>query len=462
MFKNIYTKFVVIYLTLLILIVILLSAFSIGFFYKQYSEEAQIQSLAMADKIDGLLTQYYNNEITKKELTSWIDAMSYVASTKIYVLNPDKTIINNVTNSEQLFTNENVYKDITKVMEGNVVIKMGLMTQKTDNNIMYMGKPFIYNNEIAGIILLFTPVEQFAKTIESMLYGIISISILITIIGSAVIMFVSKNISRPITKISDYAKRIGKGQDVEDLDIVGQDEIAKLAKSFNEMKREIKASEDIRKEFVANVSHELRTPLTTIIGFLKGILDGVIKVEEQPKYIQIAYDEANRLKTLTTEILDATKLESGRVMLNITKFSLSNLLDDIFMEFNQEVQSKGLVLLTEYRKTLMLEADRDKIKQVIINILSNALKFTQKGYIKISARYANQKMIIKVEDTGIGISKEKLPYIFDKFYTANQYGSATGGAGLGLNIAENLIKIHDGKITVESEINVGTIITIEL
>lgn len=462
MFKNIYTKFVVIYLSLLILIVILLSAFSIGFFYKQYSEESQIQSLAMADKIDELLTKYYNNEITKKELTSWIDAMSYVASTKIYVLNPDKTIINNAANSEQIFTNEDVYKDITKVMEGNVVIKMGLLTQKTDGNIMYMGKPFVYNGEITGIILLFTPIEQFAKTIETMLYGIISISILITIIGSVVILIVSKNISRPITQISEYARKIGKGQDVEDLEILGQDEIANLAKSFNEMKKEIKASEEIRKEFVANVSHELRTPLTTIIGFLKGILDGVINKEEQNKYIQIAYDEANRLKTLTTDILDATKLEAGRIMLNKTKFSLSDLLDDVYTEFNQEVQNKGLVLLTEYRKTLMLEADKDKIKQVIINVLSNALKFTQKGYIKISARYANQHMIIKVEDTGIGISKEKIPHIFEKFYTANTYGSATGGAGLGLNIAQNMIKLHGGNITVESEIGVGTIITIEL
>ena len=327
---------------------------------------------------------------------------------------------------------------------------------------MYMGKPFVYNGEITGIILLFTPVEQFAKTIETMLYGIISISIIITIIGSVVILLVSKNISRPITQISDYARKLGKGQEIDDLEIVGQDEIAKLAKSFNEMKREIKASEEIRKEFVANVSHELRTPLTTIIGFLKGILDGVIKEEEQNKYIQIAYDEANRLKTLTTDILDATKLESGRIMLNKTKFSLSDLLDDVFMEFNQEVQNKGLVLLTEYRKTLILEADRDKIKQVIINVVSNALKFTQKGYIKISARYANQHMIIKVEDTGIGISKEKLPYIFDKFYTANTYGSATGGAGLGLNIVQNMVKLHGGNITVESEIGVGTIITIEL
>lgn len=462
MFKNIYTKLVVIYITLLILIVILLSAFSIAFFYKQYSEEAQIQSLAMADKIDTLLTQYYNNEITKKELTSWIDAMSYVASTKIYVLNPDKTIINNANNSESIFTNENVYKDISRVMEGEVVIKMGLLTQKTDNSIMYMGKPFIYNNEITAIILLFTPVEQFAKTIESMLYGIISISILITIIGSIVILLISKNISRPITTISDYARKLGKSQDIEDLEIVGKDEIAKLAKSFNEMKREIKASEDIRKEFIANVSHELRTPLTTIIGFLKGILDGVIKPTEQNRYIQVAYDEANRLKTLTTEILDTTKIESGRVMLNVTKFSLSDLLDDIFVEFNQEVQNKGLVLLTEYRKTLMIEADRDRIKQVIINVLGNSIKFTQKGYIKISAKYENKKMIIKVEDTGIGIHKEKLPHIFDKFYTANTYGSATGGAGLGLNIAKNLIQLHGGTIQVESEINVGTIITIEL
>ena len=188
----------------------------------------------------------------------------------------------------------------------------------------------------------------------------------------------------------------------------------------------------------------------------------MIRKEEQNKYIQIAYDEANRLKTLTADILDATKLEAGRIMLNKTKFSLSDLLDDVYMEFNQEAKNKGLELLTEYRKTLILEADRDKIKQVLINIVGNALKFTQKGYIKISAKYANQHMTITVEDTGIGISEEKIPHIFDKFYTANKYGSATGGAGLGLNIAENIVKLHGGKITVQSKINEGTIITIEI
>ncbi len=462
MFKNIYTKFVVIYISLLILIILLLSSFSMMFFYKQYTDESKLESMQISEKISEKLTSYYDNNITKKELVAWIDAMSFTSNTKIYVLNPDKTVINNIDDSDSVFTNENILKDISKVMDGDTIIKIGLFGQQQNNNIMYLGTPYIYNNDIMAIILLFTPVEQFVNTIENMIYGIISISIIVTAIASIIILIISKNISEPIIKISKYARKIGKGEQVEDIEVKGRDEISDLAKSFNEMKKEISAAENIRKEFVANVSHELRTPLTTIIGFLKGILDGIIPQEEEHKYVEIVYNEANRLKDLTTDILDVTKMESGKIKLKKVRFNLSHLLNDICLEFENEMKNRGLVLLTEYKKNLVVELDKDRIKQVIINIISNSLKFTQKGYIKLSARVQRGKLLIIIEDTGSGIPKEKLPYIFDKFYTANEYGSATGGAGLGLNIAQNIVKLHDGNIKVDSEIDVGTTITIEL
>ncbi|MBE5821056.1 MAG: HAMP domain-containing histidine kinase [Clostridiales bacterium] len=461
MFKNIYTKFVVTYITLAILIILLLTAFSIGFFYKQYSEEAEISSMSIASKIDEKLNLYYNNDITKKELTAWIDAMSYTSNTKIYVLNPDKTIINNMEDVS-IFSNENIANDISKVIDGETIVKMGLFNRESENNIMYLGTPFIYNGEISGIILLFTPIEEFVSTIENMIYGIICIAIFITIIASIVVLVISKNISEPITNISNYARKLGKGEIVEDIEVSGKDEIAKLAVSFNEMKREIYAAESIRKEFVANVSHELRTPLTTILGFLKGMLDGIIKQDEYEKYIKIVYDEANRLKELTTDMLDLTKIEAGKVALNKVKFNLTNLLDDVCVEFNTEFENKGIELIKDYRKGLLLNGDRDKIKQVIINIISNSLKFTQKGYIKLSAKTKGRNVVIRIEDTGCGIPKEKIPYIFDKFYTANKYGSATNGAGLGLSIVQNMVKLHEGTISVESEVGHGTVITIEI
>ena len=461
MFKNIYTKFVVTYITLAIFIILVISGFSIGFFYKQYSEEAEMSSMSMAKKINEKLESYYNNDITMKELTAWIDAMSYTSNTKIYVLNPDKTIINNIEGSD-IFSNEDIAKDISKVIDGETVIKMGLFNKKSTSNIMYMGTPFIYNGKISAIILLFTPIEEFSKTVENMIYGIICIAILITIVASVVVLIISKNISEPITNISNYARKLGKGEVVDDIEVNGQDEIANLAISFNEMKKEIYAAEDIRKEFVANVSHELRTPLTTILGFLKGMLDGIIREDEYHKYIQIVYDEANRLKGLTTDMLDLTKIEAGKVALNKTKFNLTNLLDDICTEFETDFRNKGIEIIKDYRRGLLLNADKDKIKQVIINIISNSLKFTEKGHIKLSARTKGKKVQISIEDTGCGIQKEKIPYIFDKFYTANKYGSATNGAGLGLSIVQNIVKLHEGTIKVESEVGEGTIITIEV
>ena len=205
-----------------------------------------------------------------------------------------------------------------------------------------------------------------------------------------------------------------------------------LAKSFNEMKKELSVTEQMRKEIVANVSHELRTPLTSIIGFIKGILDGVIGKDEEEKYLSIAYEEANRLKELTKDIVDVAKLESGNTKLNKTEFNLNELAQDVYIEMEELVKEKNLKLIFEEKdKNVIVNADKAKIRQVLINVINNAVKFTEKGYIKYTlSKEENGKAKIVVKDTGIGIQKDKISYLFNKFYTANDYGSATTGAGL--------------------------------
>ena len=157
-----------------------------------------------------------------------------------------------------------------------------------------------------------------------------------------------------------------------------------LAASFNEMKREIAVSEQMRKEIVANVSHELRTPLTSIIGFIKGILDGVIPVEDHEKYLSIVYNEANRLKELTKDIVDVAKLESGSISLNKEKFNLNELTKEVYTEMEELVKEKNLeFILEELKSDISIYADKARIRQVLINIINNSIKFTDKGYIKV-------------------------------------------------------------------------------
>lgn len=464
MFKGIYSRLVATYLTLFLAVVIIISFFSTSLFYKEFTNQIEDNLLNAGVKTNSLMERYYNNEITKSELTAWIDAMGYISNIRIYILNPDATILQQVSDNDVLNVNEQLKQDMKSAMYGTEVIRMtSVSLEPNSEEVVYAAMPLKYNGKISGVIMVFSPFTEVNKLLKEAILTIITVVIIVVMIGTLAILRVSINISDPIKEISDYAKQIGKGENVPDVEIDTGDEIQLLADSFNEMKKEILATEQMRKEIVANVSHELRTPLTSIIGFIKGILDGVIPKEEEDKYLSIAYEEANRLKELTKDIVDVAKLESGNMKLNKEKFVLNDLVHDVYIELEDMVKEKNLdFILDEKDKDILINADKARIRQVLINILNNSVKFTETGSITIRIEKANEKAKITVKDTGIGIQKDKISYLFNKFYTANDYGSATSGAGLGLNIVKTIIDMHEGEVNIESEINKGTTVTVIL
>ena len=464
MFKGIYSRLVATYLTLFLAVVIIISFFSTSLFYKEFTNQIEDNLLNAGVKTNSLMERYYNNEITKSELTAWIDAMGYISNIRIYILNPDATILQQVSDNDVLNVNEQLRKDMKSAMYGTEVIRMtSVSLEPNSEEVVYAAMPLKYNGKISGVIMVFSPFTEVNKLLKEAILTIITVVIIVVMIGTLAILRVSINISDPIKEISDYAKQIGKGENVPDIEIDTGDEIQLLADSFNEMKKEILATEQMRKEIVANVSHELRTPLTSIIGFIKGILDGVIPKDEEDKYLSIAYEEANRLKELTKDIVDVAKLESGNMKLNKENFVLNNLVHDVYIELEDMVKEKNLdFILEEKDKNILINADKARIRQVLINILNNSVKFTEKGSITISIEKVNEKAKITVKDTGIGIQKDKISYLFNKFYTANDYGSATSGAGLGLNIVKTIIDMHKGEVNIESEVNKGTTVTVIL
>ena len=309
--------------------------------------------------------------------------------------------------------------------------------------------------------MIFSPITEINTLLTEALRTIATVVLITILIGTLAILKISINISEPIKEISESAIKIGKGEDVPDINIDSNDEIGMLAKSFNEMKKELAVTEQMRKEIVANISHELRTPLTSIIGFIKGILDGVISQSEEKKYLSIAYEEANRLKDLTKDIVDIAKLESGSTKLNKEHFILNDLAKDVYVEMEELVKEKNLkLILEEKNENIETFADKAKIRQVLINVINNSVKYTEKGYIKFIISKENDKAKVVVKDTGIGIQKDKISYLFNKFYTANDYGSATGGAGLGLNIVKSIIDMHEGTVDIDSTVGKGTKVTI--
>jgi two-component system sensor histidine kinase ResE len=217
--------------------------------------------------------------------------------------------------------------------------------------------------------------------------------------------------------------------------------------------------EQMRKEFVANVSHELRTPISLIQGYAEAIMDGLADNPEQRKhFLKIIHDEANRLKRLVDDLLELSRLQTGAIELNKEWVNVEQLCLQLRDKFKSALDQEGLAFRWEIcDDATEIWADRFRIEQVLINLMSNAIRYAKKGSIKIDVGKDDQGFLIKVSDTGAGIPARDLPYIFERFYRADKSRNReSGGTGLGLSIVKNIVDAHGGKITVESKEGEGT------
>ncbi|MFF2752655.1 ATP-binding protein [Psychrobacillus sp. NPDC058041] len=223
----------------------------------------------------------------------------------------------------------------------------------------------------------------------------------------------------------------------------------------------------MRSDFIANVSHELRTPISMLQGYSEAIIDDVVTTEEDRKeMIRIIYDESKRMGRLVTELLDLARLESGYLSIFKEKVSIIPTIERITQKFDQIAKEKSIRLNFEQKliDPLFLEIDEDRMEQVLTNLIDNALRHTEeKGSVNVRLFQRNNQLIVEVEDTGYGIPNEDLPYVFERFYKADKARTrGKSGTGLGLAIAKNIVERHDGNLSVESELGVGTKFIIRL
>ncbi|WP_312048485.1 HAMP domain-containing sensor histidine kinase [Exiguobacterium profundum] len=220
----------------------------------------------------------------------------------------------------------------------------------------------------------------------------------------------------------------------------------------------------MRTDFVANISHELRTPLVTLQGYSEAIIDGMTESDETTKeFASIIYDESLRLARLVNDLLDLARIESGKETMHFTSFDIGDFLPRVMRKFNQMASEKGIRLQTDAPHRL-IEADGDRLEQVFTNLIGNAIAHTDSGEIRIEATEETDGLRIQLTDTGHGIPKEDLPFVFERFYKADKArtsGSKTG-TGIGLAIVKNVVDAHHGKVSVSSTLGVGTTFEIYL
>jgi len=228
----------------------------------------------------------------------------------------------------------------------------------------------------------------------------------------------------------------------------------------------LKETMEMKSQFISTVSHELRTPLASIIEGVSIILDGVLGEvnNKQRNFLNIAKRNADRLARLINDVLDFQKLEAGKMKLDIQLNDIKETIEEVHKVMVPSAKKKGVALCLQLDDNLPKAGfDSDKIIQVLTNLISNAIKFTpEKGRISVNVRRRNEELVLSVSDTGMGIPKEALPKIFERFYRVHRPGKQTQGTGLGLAIVNKIVMMHGGRIDVESEVDKGTTFTVSL
>ncbi|MBQ6121608.1 MAG: GHKL domain-containing protein, partial [Clostridia bacterium] len=208
--------------------------------------------------------------------------------------------------------------------------------------------------------------------------------------------------------------------------------------------------------FVANVSHELRSPMTCMRGYVQAMLDGIIAPEDMPRYLQIVLDETDRLTELVRDLLDLSRLESGKFPLTLAPFDGNELMRRNLINFEPRISEKGIEVQVELAEgQLYVMADANRINQVVSNIIDNAIKFMdgEDSRLRLRTRPEGKNVRFTIANNGPKIAEADLPYIFDRFYKADKAHTSGGGTGLGLSICQRIMQQHDSKITVRSDDN---------
>ena len=317
---------------------------------------------------------------------------------------------------------------------------MGTMT---DNGMGMMGQG-------QGQGLGRTLFENFrASMFESLGYAVTA-SVLAALLVS---LFLSRRIVAPIRTLTDASQHIAEGHYEKRVDVNGTDEIAQLATRFNRMATQLEQVESMRRQLIGDVTHELRTPLTSIKGYMEGLVDGVLP--STPETFDQIHREADRLSRLVDDLQELSRVEAKAYSLDVRSVTVSNLVQTTVKRLTPQATAKRITLHSNLPADLPpLQADEDRITQVLVNLAANAIQYTPEGGdVTISAVRQADEIQISVKDTGVGIPPEHLANLFTRFYRVDKSRSrnAGGGSGIGLTIAKHLVEAHGGRIWAESQ-----------
>lgn len=382
------------------------------------------------------------------------------------------------------------YEDVQAQLidkDGNIVYdNMGGVTgleitvenlEKAEGRYEILKDPKLYGNEkvmavtgrltnnsgsVIGYVRLISTLADANSHMSKVLYSMLIFSSVIILLSLVFSFLFARSITKPITELTKAAKKFASGDYTERLNIKSYDEIEQLSNTMNIMADEILKKEQIKNDFISSISHELRTPLTSIKGWAV-VLKGLKPEEKQylEEGLTIIENESDRLGEMVENLLDFSRFVSGRISLEKSTVDITAVARDVVKQLTPKMNNNQITFIDEINDEVQLmSVDENRIRQLIINILDNAIKFTSTGgWVKVQTFRDGDKFRILVSDNGRGISKDELKRVKEKFYKGKHSKSHSG---IGLSICDEIAKLHGGSLNIYSERNMGTTVSIEL
>lgn len=455
--KSIFTKLMSTYFIIIVIsytiVAIFLSLWFNNYYYNQRTNALIREGVGLNKTISDYL--HDKDDKSKKEnLMFQLSVIDRLLDARVWVIDNYGYVYGySGKESENMMGKQLSNKEVDEVRRGNIVVRTGSFTERFTSPMLTVGVPIVINDQVQSAVFLHSPINEIKNTLKKVYFVIWMCAFFAIIISAFIIYYFSeKIIIKPVDKINQTAKAISKGEFDKRVDIISNDEIGDLALSFNYMADSLKNLEGMRRSFIANISHELRSPMTSINGFIMGMIDGTIPQDKWKYYLEIVSGEIKRLIRLINDLLDLARLESGEFSIQVGVFDINELIRERIIKFEDKINKKEIgVEVKLINNKVNVKGDRDRIDQVLTNLLDNAIKFVpQKGVIEINTEMKEDRLLVGVYNSGTPIPKDEINYIWDRFHKADKARSRGGGTGLGLSIARQIVNQHKENIWVES------------
>lgn len=457
--KTLYLKFLLAYVIFGIFGFIIISVFVPKLTVEQLTREKANTLYSEATLIaDRYGSGLYTSDTSLESVKNQLDALSVYLDSDIWIINPSGRMV--LTTEYPLKVDEVVIiENFDPTLTANSYYNVSNFFNYYDEAMLNVIAPITTNYKVNGYVVIHASMASVYESSNNLLTISYITMCILFFLSMIILIFFTEIVYKPLRKITYATEQYASGNMHYEFQVESEDEMGYLAACLNYMASEIARSEDDQKKFVANVSHDFRSPLTSIKGYLEAMIDGTIPPELHEKYLQIVLNETDRLAKLTNSLLTLNNLNTKGMLLDKTDFNINKIIRNTAASFEGTCRKKKIAIeLILTGNTMYVNADMGKIQQVLYNLLDNAIKFSHSdSVIRIETSEKKNKLLVSVKDSGIGIPKDDLKLIWERFYKSDSSrGKDKKGTGLGLSIVKEIIASHGEHINVISTEGVGT------